>query len=200
MRICPPTGDAQDGFGFADFTIDDSAACILKCPIGRKCSKSVVKDDKQQTISHFDVERCRNFPHAPDCPFSISKRKARLVWEWKRPRIELRRMAFVDDQDMLHFYCQRSGGEATFLLLKGRMGLERIHRRSFAQTKLGVVMPPTALNILLAHQWLRRQGGNGAATPGDNANSAPPTYFFRFCYVIANSRPQFSHRLDKLAP
>jgi hypothetical protein len=87
----------------------------------------------------------------------ITKRKAKLEWKWKRPRLELRRLAHEEDPTLKSLFKQRAGGESTNAELKNSMGLERIRRRGFEATKLVVFLAATALNIRIMHGWLRRK-------------------------------------------
>ena len=87
----------------------------------------------------------------------ITKRKAKLEWEWKRPRLELRRLEHEHDPTLKSLFKQRAGGESTNAELKNSMGLERIRRRGFEATKLVVFLATTALNIRRMHGWLRRK-------------------------------------------
>ena len=156
-HMAPPGGEAPDGFGVVDFALDEEAHTIDHCPMGQTCSENRVIEKHEKTISYFSLETCRACPHSYDCPVKITKRKAKLEWEWKRPRLELRRLAHEEDPTLKKLYKQRAGGESTNAELKNSMGLERIRRRGFEATKLVVFLAATALNIRRMHGWLRRK-------------------------------------------
>lgn len=169
--VCPPSGDLPDGFGVMDFQIEDGKR-ISQCPMGKKSLENQVNEAKELTSTYFDQALCRACPHSQDCPVKITKRKAKCVWQWKRPRLEARRRQFKDDEPMKKLFRQRSGGEAPFSILKNKMGLSRIRRRGRAKTTLMVYLAATGLNVLRTHQWLLRQGG-GVFTPG-----------IRLCFLV----------------
>ena len=156
-HVCPPAGDLHDGFGVMDFTIGEDGNQISQCPMGKPCLENRVNTAKKATTSYFDPEVCRSCPHSRDCPVKITKRKARLEWEWKRPRLEARRLQFEEDEETKQLFRMRSGGEATNSVLKNPMGLYRIRRRGHAKTTLAVLLAATALNVRRTHQWILRK-------------------------------------------
>jgi len=156
-HVCPPAGELPDGFGVIDFTLDADGKRVKQCPIGRLCEENRVNEKFRKTTSYFNVEGCRSCPGSHDCPVKITKRKARLEWEWKRPRLEARRLQFEEDEETKRLFRQRSGGEATNSVLKNSLGLERIRRRGHAKTTLMVFMAAAALNVRRTHQWLLRK-------------------------------------------
>ena len=156
-HICPPAGELPDGFGVIDFAIEEDGERIKHCPLGKPCLENKVNAAKKATASYFAAEGCRSCPHSHDCPVKITKRKAKLNWAWKRPRLEARRLKFEDDDAVKQLFRQRSGGEAPFSILKNKMGLSRIRRRGHAKTTLAVLLAATALNVLRTHQWLLRK-------------------------------------------
>jgi len=52
----------------------------------------------------------------------ITKRKAKLEWEWKQPCLELRRLEHEHDPTLKSLFKQRAGGESTNAELKNSMG------------------------------------------------------------------------------
>ena len=156
-HVCPPAGELPDGFGVIDFAIEEDGERIKHCPLGKPCLENKVNAAKKATASYCAAEGCRSCPHSHDCPVKITKRKAKLNWAWKRPRLEARRLQFADDDAVKQLFRQRSGGEAPFSILKNKMGLSRIRRRGHAKTTLAVLLAATALNVLRTHQWLLRK-------------------------------------------
>jgi len=98
--VCPPSGQAPDGLGIIDFTLDEDGKKILKCPADESCLENRINEKRETTSSYFDVETCRSCPHSHDCPVKITKHKAKLTWNWKQPRLEARRLQFAEDPDI----------------------------------------------------------------------------------------------------
>jgi hypothetical protein len=127
---------------------------IISCPIGQQCIENIVHPGRKKTVSHFDPVRCRECPHSHDCPVKITKRKARLEWDWKKPRIEARRRMFAEDTETKALYRQRAGGESAFSVAKRKLGLNRLRRRGQEKATLSIFLAATALNVLRMHNWL----------------------------------------------
>ena len=152
--VCPPAGELPDGFGVLDFEICENGKEILKCPMGRSCLENRISTKRQETVSYFDRKLCSECQHSYDCPIKMTKRKAKILWKWNKPRIEARRRMFKEDEDTKALYRQRAGGEAAFSLGKRVLGLDRTRRRGFAKNKMVILMAATALNVLRMHYWL----------------------------------------------
>lgn len=151
--VCPPSGVPADGFGVMDFVRTEENT-IISCPMGQQCVENIVHSGRKKTVSHFDPTRCRECPHSHDCPVKITKRKARLEWDWKKPRIEARRRMFAEDTETKALYRQRAGGESAFSVAKRKLGLNRLRRRSQEKATLSIFLAATALNVLRMHNWL----------------------------------------------
>lgn len=181
-HLCPPAGEAPDGFGVIDFVLDEAWKEVEQCPRGQPCTLNKVNEKKKKTASYFDVATCRTCPHSQACPVKITKRKARLEWEWKRPRLEGRRLCFEEDEETRGLFRQRSGGESPMSTLKNKMGLKRSRRRGREKVTLAVFMAATALNVLRMHRWLRRKA--------EEASTAASSTLCRLivcflCYAVA---------------
>jgi hypothetical protein len=161
-HVCPPAGEAPDGFGVIDFTLDEAGKAIEQCPWDQPCTMNKVNEKPKKTASYFDIATCRACPDSHACPVKITKRKARLEWEWKRPRLEARRLCFDEDKETKDLFRQRSGGESPMFVLKNKMGLKRSRRRGREKVTLAVFMAATALNVLRMHQWLYRKAVEAA--------------------------------------
>jgi hypothetical protein len=159
--ICPPTGEPPDGFGIMDFTISDDGRELIKCPMGHNCLKNKVKTEQQKTVSYFERSTCKACQHIKDCPVKLTKRKAVVAWQWKRPNIEARRRMFEEDKDTISLYRQRSGVESTFSLAKRKLGLARTSRRGFEKNRFQIIMAAIGINVLRMHQWLIKMDENG---------------------------------------
>ncbi len=151
--VCPPSGAPADGFGVMDFVRTEENT-IISCPMGQQCAENIVHSGRKKTVSHFDPARCRECPHSHDCPVKITKRKARLEWNWKKPRIEARRRMFAEDTETRALYRQRAGGESAFSVAKRKLGLNRLRRRGREKATLSIFLAATALNVLRMHNWL----------------------------------------------
>jgi len=151
--ICPPSGAPADGFGVMDFVRTEDNT-IVSCPMGQQCAENIVHSGRKKTVSHFDPARCRECPHSHDCPVKITKRKAKLEWDWKKPRIEARRRMFAEDSETKALYRQRAGGESAFSVAKRKLGLNRLRRRGRDKATLSIFLAATALNVLRMHHWL----------------------------------------------
>ncbi len=151
--VCPPSGTPADGFGVMDFVRTEENT-IISCPMGQQCVENIVHSGRKKTVSHFDPARCRECPHSHDCPVKITKRKARLEWDWKKPRIEARRRMFAEDTETKALYRQRAGGESAFSVAKRKLGLNRLRRRGREKATLSIFLAATALNVLRMHNWL----------------------------------------------
>jgi len=171
-HVCPPAGALPDGFGVIDFAINEDGESIKRCPMGKPCLENKVSSAKKATASYFAVDSCRSCPHSHDCPVKITKKKAKLDWAWKRPRLEARRLQFDGDKPVKKLFRQRSGGEVPFSILKNKMGLSRIRRRGHAKTTLMVLFAATALNVLRTHQWLARAAEKTKKALSDAINPA----------------------------
>ncbi len=181
-HLCPPAGEAPDGFGVIDFALDEAGKEIEQCPTGQPCTLNKVNEKKEKTASYFEIATCRACPHSHACPVKITKRKARLEWEWKRPRLEARRLCFEEDEETRALFRQRSGGESPMSTLKNKMGLRRSRRRGREKVTLAVFMAATALNVLRMHNWLRRKAEESSIV----ACSSLRLRLVRFlCYVLA---------------
>lgn len=151
--VCPPSGDPADGFGVMDFARTEDNT-IISCPMEQQCIENIVHSGHKKTVSYFDPTRCRECPHSHDCPVKITKRKARLEWDWKKPRIEARRRMFAEDPETKALYRQRAGGESAFSVAKRKLGLNRLRRRGQEKATLSIFLAATALNVLRMHNWL----------------------------------------------
>jgi hypothetical protein len=151
--VCPPSGSPADGFGVMDFARTEDNTIIF-CPMGQQCIENIVHPGRKKTVSHFEPARCRECPHSHDCPVKITKRKARLEWDWKKPRIEARRRLFAEDTETKALYRQRAGGESAFSVAKRKLGLNRLRRRGQENATLSIFLAATALNVLRMHHWL----------------------------------------------
>jgi len=151
--VCPPSGPPADGFGVMDFVRTEDNT-IISCPMGQQCTENRVHSGRKKTVSHFNPVRCRECPHSHDCPVKITKCKARLEWDWKKPRIEARRRMFVEDTETKALYRQRAGGESAFSVVKRKLGLNRLRRRGQEKATLSIFLAATALNVLRMHNWL----------------------------------------------
>jgi len=151
--VCPPSGAPADGFGVMDFVRTEENT-IISCPMGQQCAENIVDFGRKKTVSHFDPARCRECPHSYDCPVKITKRKAKLEWDWKKPRIEVRRQMFAQDTETKTLYRQRAGGESAFSVAKSKLGLNRLRRRGREKATLSIFLAATALNVLRMHNWL----------------------------------------------
>lgn len=186
-HVCPPSGELPDGFGVIDFAIEENGKRLTSCPLGKPCRQNKVNDASKSTASYFDVEVCRSCAHSRECPVKITKRKAKLDWSWKRPRLEARRLQFEEDEEVKKLFRQRSGGEAPMSILKNKMGLSRIRRRGLAKTTLTVYLAATALNVLRAHQWLLRKTEEVSAASGNALGKAHGRHIIRFFGVVGPS-------------
>ena len=158
--VAPPVGDPPDGYGIIDFELCEEEHIINKCPLGQSCIENRVKEHSQTTTSYFDRDTCKACPHSEDCPVKITKRKARLEWSWKKPRLEAKRLAFHEDQELIELYKQRAGGEAVFSQLKNHMGMRRLRIRGFAKAKCTIILKAIALNIKKFCNWMLIPGSS----------------------------------------
>lgn len=160
--VAPPTGKPPEGFGIIDFDLGEDGRSLKACPAGQSCTENRVNENAQKTISYFDPEKCRACPHSEDCPIKITKLKARVEWNWSKPRLEARRLAFQEDQETINLFKQRAGGEASFSQLKVNLGLDRLRCRGASKSKFKITMAATALNIIRVFNWLASQGSSAS--------------------------------------
>ena len=120
----------------------------------KPCIKNTVNEKTKKTTSYFNADTCRQCPHSHDCPIKITSKKARVEWPWSRPRVETRRRMFVEDEATKSRYRQRGGGESSFSVVKIKLGLDRLRRRTKSQSTLSIFLAATALNILRTHNWV----------------------------------------------
>ena len=161
--VAPPTGEAPDGFGILDFELDESDHTIKSCPMEQPCLENKVNLKRQKTSSYFDINQCRACPHQHDCPVKISKRKAKVDWNWNKPRLETKRLIFEQDDETIDLFRLRSGGEAPFSELKNTLGLKRLRVRGFAQSELAILLRVTGLNLRRLFNWIGSGQGIGAS-------------------------------------
>ncbi len=202
--IAPPTGKVPDGFGIIDFDLHDDQQSINACPMEQPCLENRVDPKNKKTTSYFDPEQCCACPHSEDCPVKITKRKARVIWKWNKPRLEAKRFAFQDDQELIDLYKQRAGGEASFSQLKVNLGLQRLRCRGFAKAKFKIIMATIALNIIKTFNWLNLQGSgppNNRKNDYLEANQGNLFLFFypsvlvlRYFFLILGFYQQIRHR------
>ncbi len=160
--VAPPTGKPPDGFGIIDFDLGEDGKSLNSCPAGQSCIENRVNENAQKTTSYYDPEQCRACPYSEDCPIKITKRKARVEWNWSKPRLEARRLAFQEDQETINLFKQRAGGEASFSQLKVNLGLDRLRCRGASKSKFKITMAATALNIIRVFNWLASQGSSAS--------------------------------------
>lgn len=153
--VCPPSGESADGFDVMDFDRTEDNR-VISCPMGQQCLENILHAGRSRTLSYFDPAQCRACPHSHDCPVKITKRKAKLEWNWKTPRIEARRRMFGEDEETRSLYRQRAGGESVFSVLKRKLGLTRLRRRGREKATLSIFLAATAMNVLRMHNWLAR--------------------------------------------
>lgn len=151
--VCPPSGVPADGFGGMDFVRTEDNTNI-SCPMGQQYVENIVHSGRKKTVSHFDPVRCHEYPHSHDCRVKITKRKARLEWDRKKPRIEARRRISAKDMESKALYRQRAGGESAFIVAKRKLGLNHLRRRRRDTATLSIFLAATALNALRMHNWL----------------------------------------------
>ena len=185
--VCPPSGKSPDGFGVMDFQRNDETHEILSCPMGTPCIRNAVHEKRKCTTSYFEPDVCRQCPHSHDCPVKITHRKARVEWPWSRPRIETRRRMFVEDDGAKALYRQRAGGEATFSVVKQKLGLHRLRRRTKARVTLSIFLAAAALNVLRMHNWL----AGGHLCPKFLKIYALRHHFFAFWILISRVQSIF---------
>lgn len=185
--IAPPTGDAPDGFGIIDFELGEDGQAIVSCPLGKKCQANKVNKKAKKTTSYFDPDTCRGCAHQEDCPIKITKRKARVIWNWNKPRLEAKRLSFQDDKELIDLYRKRSGGEAVFSQLKNRLGLKRLRTRGLDKARCRIVFASIALNIKRLANWLAGQG-TSASKDRHSGGVLPAEIFFKpmLCLNQAN--------------
>jgi hypothetical protein len=156
--ISPPNGEPPDGFGVIDFALDGDGQRIIRCPLGQQCQSNKVNHKAKKTTSYFDKSQCEACAHKEACPVQLTKRKARLVWKWNKPRLEAKRLAFQGDQELIRQYRKRSGGEAAISQLKNSHGLRRLRIRGYAKSKCRTFFAVIALNIRRFYNTMKRQG------------------------------------------
>jgi len=177
--VAPPTGEAPDGLGILDFEIDESDHTMKSCPMGQECRENKVNHKNKKTSSYFDVNTCRACPHSQDCPVKITKRKAKVEWNWSKPRLELKRLIFEQDEETIKLFRIRSGGEAVMSEGKNTMGLRRLRVRGFAKAELAIFLALTGLNIKRLFNWLVRHQGSSASKFWENGCLRAFLTFFR---------------------
>lgn len=182
--VAPPTGEAPDGFGVLDFELDESDHTMKSCPMGQECQENKVNHKNKKTSSYFDVNKCRACPHSQDCPVKITKRKAKVEWNWSKPRLELRRLIFEQDQDTIELFRLRSGGEAVMSETKNTLGLRRLRVRGFAKAELAIFLAVTGLNIKRLFNWLVAHQGSSASKFWENGFIRAFLTFFRPIEVV----------------
>lgn len=131
--------------------------------MGQECQGNKVNHKNKKTSSYFDVNTCRACPHSQDCPVKITKRKAKVEWNWSKPRLELRRLIFEQDQDTIELFRLRSGGEAVMSETKNTLGLRRLRVRGFAKAELAILLAVTGLNIKRLFNWFVAHQGSSAS-------------------------------------
>jgi len=200
--IAPPTGKPPEGFGVMDFELHEDGQSINACPMGQACIENKIDQKNQKTSSYFDPGQCRACPHSRDCPVKITKRKAKVSWKWNKPRLEARRLAFQEDQELINLFKQRAGGEAGFSQLKVNLGLDRLRCRGSVKSKFKIIMAVTALNIKRAFNWMK--GGSSASRARKNKDFEPDTgillfFLWLFCsylrktLILSGLRPKILH-------
>ncbi len=200
--IAPPTGKPPEGFGVMDFELHEDGQSIDACPMGQACLENKINQKNQKTASYFEPEQCRACPHSEDCPVKITKRKAKVEWQWNKPRLEARRHAFQEDQELINLFKQRAGGEAGFSQLKVNHGLRRLRCRGSVKSKFKIIMAVTALNIKRAFNWMK--GGSSASRPRKNKDFEPDkgillfflwlfSSYLRKTLILSGLRPKNAH-------
>jgi hypothetical protein len=101
-----------------------------------------------------DLDPCGLTVFTQHAQVKITKRKARLEWDWKKPRIEARRRMFAENTETKALYRQRAGGESAFSVAKRKLGLNRLRRRGQENATLSIFLVATALEVLRMHSWL----------------------------------------------
>ena len=177
--VAPPTGEAPDGFGILDFELDESDHTIKSCPMEQPCLENKVNLKRKKTSSYFDIHQCQACPHLHDCPVKISKRKAKVDWNWNKPRLEAKRLIFEQDNETIELFRLRSGGEAPFSELKNTLGLKRLRVRGLAKAKLAIVLRVIGLNLRRLYNWIGNGQGIGASKTREKWLSARFLSFLR---------------------
>lgn len=131
--------------------------------MGHECQENKVNHKNKKTSSYFDDNTCRACSHSQDPPVKITKRKAKVEWNWSKPRLELRRLIFEQDQDNIELFRLRSGGEAVMSETKNTLGLRRFRVRGFAKAELAIFFAVTGLNIKRLFNWLVAHPGSSAS-------------------------------------
>lgn len=187
--VCPPSGKSSSGLEIMDFELNAQTHEMISCPMDKPCIKNTVNKKTKKTTSYFDADTCRQCPHSHDCPIKITSKKARVEWPWSRPRIETRRRMFVEDEATKSRYRQRGGGESSFSVVKIKLGLDRLRRRTKSRTTLSIFLAAAALNILRTHNWV----SGGHFCPDFSKIKA----FWRQILIFGH-RVFFNERTDKI--
>jgi IS5 family transposase len=192
--VCPPAGEPPDGFGIMDFKISDDGRKLLECPMGQRCLKNKVKTKDERTNSYFERKICKGCQHLDDCPVKLTKRKAVVAWQWKKPNIEARRRMFEEDKDIISLYRQRSGVESTFSLAKRKFGLDRTTRRGFIKNRLQIILVAIGINVLRMHNWMLQMEASGQFSKNTDKNELNKeelyilflrwVYFLNICVIF----------------
>ena len=131
----------------------------------------------KQTTSYFDLATCRGCTHQEECPIKITKRKARIIWNWNKPRLEAKRIAFQDDEELIDLYRKRLGGEAIISQLKNWHGLKRLRTRGFDKAKCRIIFAAIAINIKRLTNWLAKGQGISASKHLNSRDLQPAKRF-----------------------
>lgn len=138
-------GPGKDGFGLADFRMDESGR-VSACPLGHPPAKA--KKKKRHSVG-FDALICEDCPERSRCPVNKGRKFYYLRFTEKDRRLAIRRR-YEQTEAFKDRYRWRAGVEAAMSEYDRRTGVKHLRVRGFKAVKYSATLKALAVNIFRA--------------------------------------------------
>jgi hypothetical protein len=186
--IAPALDKQKDLFcTLTDFEFSENGF-VISCP--ENCQPVKTSKKKDRFTIAFSSERCGACPRADHCPVKPGKKDlAYLRYNKKNVRLS-RRRRYERTDDFKNKYRFRAGVEATMSQLDRRTGIKHLRVRGMKAVRFAATMKATALNIIRAAAYKKRQ---------NKEKSPSPPSFGGLIGLILVIKVRFFKKLGKIA-
>jgi hypothetical protein len=150
VELIAPTykGGNPNCLSLSDFKFDDNGQ-VTACPCGHTPDKTKYSQKTDRHSAYFDLNHCRQCPHAEHCPVEAGKKQFYLRYSAKDHRIAVRR-ATETSEEFINAYRWRAGIEATMSQYDRLTGVKRLRVRGFKAVRYCATLKAAGLNLLRA--------------------------------------------------
>ncbi|MCP4344542.1 MAG: transposase [Desulfobacterales bacterium] len=164
VNLIAPTLDKQKDLfcTLTDFEFSENGF-VISCP--ENCQPIKTSKKKDRFVIAFSSEICGACTRADHCPVKPGKKDlAYLRYNEKNVRLSRRRQ-YERTDDFKNKYRFRAGVEATMSQIDRRTGIKHLRVRGMKAVRFAATMKATALNIIRAAAYKKRQNKGGNPSP-----------------------------------